>query len=205
MFRTRFALIGIALGALTPPAAWPADTMAKPAEVISRFHQTLADAMSRSAKLGCEGRVKLLQPAVDETFDLPFIAERALRRHWKTLAANDQVSFTATLRSSVVTTYATEFAKPDAVDFATGSSDTLPNGDVVVHATLATRQGNAVALDYVMREREGRWQIVNVLAEGVSDLALRATQYDGLMKSEGFAALMAKLDEQTAKLKARCQ
>lgn len=205
MFRTRFALIGLALGALLPTAAWPADTTAPPAEVISRFHHTLGDAMSRSAKLGCEGRIKLLQPAVDGTFDLPFIAERALRRHWKTLQAGEREQFTAALRGSVVSTYATEFAQPDAVSFVTGNTDAQPNGDAVVHATLAPRQGHVIALDYVLREREGRWQIVNVLAEGVSDLALRATQYDGLMKSQGFAALMAKLDEQTAKLKARCQ
>lgn len=205
MFRTRLALIGLALGALLPQSSWPANTTAQPPEVISRFHLTLSEAMTRSARLGCEGRIKLLQPAVDETFDLPFIAERALRRHWKTLQASEREQFTAALRGSVITTYATEFAKPDAVSFSTGRSDGQPNGDVLVHASLAPTQGSPISLDYVLRQREGQWRIVNVLAEGVSDLALRATQYDGLMKSQGFAALMARLDEQTAKLKARCQ
>ncbi|MES2883564.1 MAG: ABC transporter substrate-binding protein [Pseudomonadota bacterium] len=205
MFRTRLALTGLALGALLPLVASPANPTAQPPEIIHRFHQTLSDAMARSAGLGCEGRIKLLQPAVDETFDLPFIAERALRRHWKTLQASQREQFTLALRSSVVTTYATEFAKPDAVRFTTVGTDAQANGDALVHANLAPGQGGAIALDYVMREREGHWRIVNVLAEGVSDLALRATQYDGLMKSEGFAALMARLDQQTAKLKARCQ
>jgi len=45
---------------------------------------------------------------------------------------------------------------------------------------------------------------VNVLADGVSDLALRATQYDSLFKSQGFEALMSKLYQQTRQLKARC-
>ena len=204
MFRIGFALLGLALFSMAPLAAEP---LAAPsaADTITRFHHTIADAMSRSAKLGCEGRTQLLQPAVVETFDIPFIAERALRRHWKTLQALERERFTAALQASVVSTYATEFAKPDAVRFSTDSSDTLPNGDAVVHATLAPQQGSPVALDYVMRLREGHWQIVNVLAEGVSDLALRATQYDGLMKSDGFAALMGKLDAQAAKLKARCK
>ena len=144
-------------------------------------------------------------PAVKDAFDLPFIAERTLRRHWKTLDATQREAFSAALERSVITTYATEFASPDAVRFTTGKTDTMANGDAVVHATLSPQKGDAVALDYVLKSREGDWKVVNVLAEGVSDLALRATQYDGLMKSAGFPALMTRLDEQTAKLKARCQ
>lgn len=175
-----------------------------PADTVSAFHTTLTDAMARSTKLGCEGRLKLVQPAVETAFDLPFIAERALRRHWKTLDDNHRLAFTSALRASVVTTYATEFSTPDAVSFVTGSTETLPNGDALVHTILKPRDRSALSLDYVLKRRNDRWQVVNVLADGVSDLALRATQYDGLMKGEGFTALMGKLDAQTQKLKARC-
>ena len=198
MYRTRAVLFVLSLWACaTASAATPADT-------VSAFHATLTDAMTRSAKLGCEGRLKLMQPAVDATFDLPFIAERALRRHWKTLDETQRAAFAAALRLSVITTYATEFSAPGAVTFATASSEALPNGDALVHTTLTPRDGSALSLDYVLKPRAGHWQVVNVLADGVSDLALRATQYDGLMKGEGFTALMGKLDAQTQKLKTRC-
>ena len=74
-----------------------------------------------------------------------------------------------------------------------------------MRTSLKPQTANAVSLDYVMKRRNERWQVVNVLAEGVSDLALRATQYDGLMKREGFAALIARLDTQTQTVKARCK
>ena len=160
--------------------------------------------MSRSAKLGCEGRTRLVQPAVEATFDLPFLAERALRRHWKTLDEAQRSRFAAALHRSVISTYATEFAAPDAVGFATGRSETLANGDTLVHSTLTPKGGSAITLDYVMKPRGERWQVVNVLADGVSDLALRATQYDSLFKAQGFEALMTRLDAQTQQLKARC-
>lgn len=201
MFRTSatflaFAACSSAMASATAPS--------QPADAVSAFHATLTDAMTRSAKLGCEGRLKLVQPAVDATFDLPFIAERALRRHWKTLDEGQHTAFAAALRTSVITTYATEFSAPDAVSFATGDTETLPNGDALVHTTLSPRDHSALSLDYVLKRRNDRWQVVNVLADGVSDLALRATQYDGVMKGEGFQALMGKLDAQTRKLKARC-
>jgi len=187
-------------------AASPAPEAASlPAATVTAFHETLTDAMSRSAKLGCEGRMQLVQPAVDATFDLPFLAERALRRHWKTLDAAQRERFAAALRTSVVTTYATEFATPGAVGFATGSNSLLASGDALVHTTLTPSDSSAIKLDYVLKPRGERWQVVNVLADGVSDLALRATQYDGTLKNEGFEALMGKLDAQTKALKARCK
>lgn len=135
---------------------------------------------------------------------MDFVAERALRRHWKTRDAPQQAAFSTALRRSVVATYASQFAEPGAVQFATESTDRLANGDAVVHAQLAPRDRCAISLGYVLKPRGTEWQVVNVPADGVSDLALRATQYDALIKSEGFEALIARLDGQTRQLKAHC-
>lgn len=204
MFSTRMALRGLALCASiasTAAAALPA----APADVVNTLHSSLTETMTQSAKLGCEGRLKRLQPVVEASFDLPFVAERALRRSWKTLDEAQRQRFTAALRRSFITTYATEFSTPGAVTFATGSSEPLANGDVLVHSTLTPNGGSAITLDYVLRQRAEHWQVVNVLADGVSDLALRATQYEGLMKSSHFDALIARLDAQTQTLRSRCQ
>lgn len=202
MLRYCLAPIGLALCALTIPAT--AATTASAEAVVTALHTTLIEAMTRSAKLGCEGRLKLLQPSVDQTFDLPFVAERALRRHWKHLDSSQQQAFTAALRRSFGSTYATEFASPGSIEFATGKSEMLGNGDALVHTSLTPKGSSAITLDYVLKPHGSEWRVVNVLADGVSDLALRATQYDGLMKSQGFDALMARLEQQTQALKARC-
>ena len=202
MLRYCLAPIGLALCTLTIPA------MAAPAPsaeaVVTALHTSLIDAMTRSAKLGCEGRLKLLQPRVDQTFDLPFVAERTLRRHWKSLDNSQQQAFTAALQRSFSTTYATEFSSPGSIEFVTGKSEMLGNGDALVHTSLTPKGRSAITLDYVLKPYGGEWRVVNVLADGVSDLALRSTQYDGLMKNQGFDALMARLEQQTQALKARC-
>lgn len=203
MFRTVLApLAALCFLLATPPNARAAST---PADTVSAFHQALSDSMARSAKLGCEGRIAKLGPAVDAAFDLPFIAERSLRRHWKTLDESQRQQFTAALRTSVVTTYATEFATPGSVSFSTGNTETQSNGDALVRASLKPRDDAAVSLDYLLKSRGERWQVVNVLADGVSDLALRASQYDGLVKKDGLPALLARLDSQTQQLLSRCK
>lgn len=160
--------------------------------------------MRDSKTLHCEGRTRLLQPVVDAVFDLPFIAERSLRRHWKTITPAQQAAFIAALRRSVIDTYATEFAHPGAVQFELGDTETLASGDALVHTQLLPTEQDGITLDYVLKPRGESWQVVNVLAAGVSDLALRASQYDSLMKAEGFDSLLAKLQEQTKQIQARC-
>ena len=72
MFRT---LLGLLLLAGLPwGPAYAASTAA--ADTVTRFHQQLAESMRLPA---CEARLAKLAPAVDGSFDLPFIAERALR------------------------------------------------------------------------------------------------------------------------------
>ena len=198
MLRTVLALT-LLLGAL--PCSQAAGTAA---DTVTRFHDSLVESMNKAPSMGCEARIAKLAPAVDGAFDLPFIAERVLRRHWKSLDESQRGQFTAALRRSVLTTYATEFSTPGSVSFSTGASDSLANGDSVVHATLTPARAAPVTLDYQLKPRGERWQVVNVIAEGVSDLALRATQYDGLMKSQGFDGLLSKLDSQTQQLRSRC-
>ncbi len=207
MFRTSTAALALVFFTLIAgqTAATAAATDTAPAATVDALHASLDQSMAQAAKLGCEGRLQLMGPAVDQAFDLPFIAERTLRRHWKSLDADQRARFNAALRRSFVTTYATEFARPDAVRFATLGTDQADDASAVVRTSLKPQTANAVSLDYVMKRRDERWQVVNVLAEGVSDLALRATQYDGLMKREGFAALIDRLDTQTQAIKARCK
>ena len=44
----------------------------------------------------------------------------------------------------------------------------------------------------------GHWRIVNVVADGVSDLSLRRAEYTETMQKKGFTALIAHLKAQIA-------
>jgi len=57
-----------------------------------------------------------------------------------------------------------------------------------------------VQLDYVLQEEAGRWRIVNVVANGVSDLSLKRADYGSIMKKQGFDLLVEKLEAQVAAL-----
>jgi phospholipid transport system substrate-binding protein len=53
-------------------------------------------------------------------------------------------------------------------------------------------------LDYILHRTEDQWRIINVIAEGVSDLALKRAEYAAFLKVKGFDALLMKLNEKIA-------
>lgn len=174
------------------------------ADVVSSFHQTLIDNMHGAESLGCAGRIKHLQTAVDASYDLRFIAEHILRRHWATLSAAQQAEFIATLREMVVTTYASQFSHFNGEKFVTLETQEIATDRRVVHAQLELKSGDPVRFDYVLHQTPDGWRTINVIAEGVSDLALRSAQYDHVIKEKGFDGLLTMIREQTAKIMSGC-
>ena len=70
----------------------------------------------------------------------------------------------------------------------------------LVRTELVRPADEAIHLDYVLHQVQGRWRIINVVAEGVSDLSLKRADYGSVIKREGFDTLMQKLDGQIADL-----
>ena len=176
----------------------------EPAAVVENFHAALADAMQHGEALGCKGRVEKLQPVVVATFDIPFLASHILRRRWETLSAQQRADFTATLQELIVVTYASNFSHDSGATFATVESRELTGGRRQVRARLTPAHDDAVTLDYFLQQSGGTWRVINVIANGVSDLALRSSQYDKIFAQSGLDGLMTKLRDQIAGDRASC-
>jgi phospholipid transport system substrate-binding protein len=188
-------------GLLLAPAAQAAGT---PAELVEAIHGALLDNMKHAKEYGCDGRIKHLQPVVDASFDVPLIAETVMRRHWKELSEAQRTQLIAAFRETTVVTYASQFNSFDGEVFTTRDTQTLPNGDALVHARLQPGSGDSVAFDYILRGKDGSYRIINVIADGVSDLSLRSTQYTRLYEQKGFDGLLAWLQAQSKKMQANC-
>jgi phospholipid transport system substrate-binding protein len=73
-----------------------------------------------------------------------------------------------------------------------------------VKSLLKPTDGDAVTFEYQLHNAGNGWRIVNIIADGVSDLATRMVQYDSVFQAKGFDGLIAQLKDQTAKSRAGC-
>jgi phospholipid transport system substrate-binding protein len=47
----------------------------------------------------------------------------------------------------------------------------------------------------MLKKKGDNWKIINIIANGVSDLALKRSEYTSILERDGFEALIAKMNE----------
>lgn len=168
-----------------------------PTAVVEKLHGTLLTMMKDAATLGREGRVQTVAPVLERTFDFQTIGRVVTGRHWKGFAADTRERFVTTFAGLSAATYADNFDGYAGEIFTTLSEEVKKNA-ALVKTQIVKSDGKAVSLNYVLNQRDGKWRIVNVIADGVSDLALKRSEYGAVIAKEGIDALIAKLNAKIA-------
>lgn len=176
------------------PASWAGtpDT-GGPEQIVNQLHETLLKAMREGERLGYKGRVELLAPVIGHTHDLDFIARTTLGANWTQLDAEQQRTFTDIFRKLSIGTYAGWFKSYDGERFEFLEQQSMPRDQILVRSRLVLLKGEPVRFDYILRHGKGGWRIVNILADGVSDLALKRVEYRAVLQRDGFSTLIDML------------
>ena len=167
-------------------------------DVVDNLHSALLAVMNDGQKIGFKGRFDQLTPVIAASFDFPFIAKTAMGRHWDTLDPSQKSRFVETFRRLSIATYAANFDSYSGERFKVVSKKELDHGQFQVRCQLIKPDGGEVSLDYILRPVDRQWRIINVIANGVSDLALKRADYTQFLKTNGFDALLGKLNEKIA-------
>jgi phospholipid transport system substrate-binding protein len=182
--------------ALVAAGAVATDT---PEATVGSLHAGLIEA-ARRPNVGLDERYRELEPLIEATHDLPYIAEFALRRQWPMLSAADRERFVAAFERLSVTTYASRFKAVGGDTFKVSGSKPAGSGRVQITAAIARPDATDVSLEYLLQQGAGGWKIINIVADGVSDLALKRAEYQRILASGTLDDLIAELETQTARL-----
>jgi phospholipid transport system substrate-binding protein len=195
VYRGRFTRLAMALLVLTlslPAEASDTDSAVK---VVEKLHAVLLDVMKQAKTLGYKGRYQRLAPVVTSSYDLPFISKVVVGRYWSRLSPEQQEQFINTFTKLSIATYANQFAGYSGERFKTLSAEESPRGHLIIKTILIKANGEEIALDYILHQKKHQWQIINVIAQGVSDLSLKRAQYTSYLKENGFDGLLQKINE----------
>jgi phospholipid transport system substrate-binding protein len=186
----RLFLLLILSGATAASAeSIPSGNGSVPANVVGAFHESLISAMQAS---GFEERFAIVRPAVDSHFQIHTIARISLGRNWRAMSEDQQTDFIALMRELVATTYAARFDNWDDQIFETGTTESIGKNRVRIKSTLTTKK-EVVTLDYQLQQVDADWKIYDIVANGVSDLSLKRSNYAAIFSQGGLAAVKAEI------------
>ena len=166
-----------------------------PAKVVERLHAELLEVMKQAKALGYKGRYQRLAPVVTSSYDLPFISKVVMGRYWSEFSPDQKKQFVNTFTKLSIATYANQFNGYSGEHFKTIAAEQSTRGRFLIKTVLIKSNGEEVELDYMLHQNEHQWQIINVIAQGVSDLSLKRAQYTSYLKKNGFGGLLQKIND----------
>jgi phospholipid transport system substrate-binding protein len=191
------AAAGTAAGVVHADDAISTDT---PEATVASLHRGLIAASESSPAANVDARYRTLEPLIEKTHDLQYIAEFALRKQWPMLSETDRQRFVAAFEKLSVMTYASRFKNVSANTFKSAGPATVESGRAHVLTAIARQSQPDVSLDYMLEQKDGAWRIINIIADGVSDLALKRAEYQRILGSGSIDDLIKELEAQTKRL-----
>ena len=164
-------------------------------QVVEKFQSELITVMKNGKQLGYSGRYNNLTKPISDSHDLTKIARIIVGKEWEKLSEAQQQKLVDAIIRLSISSYAHNFKDYSGESFVFDSEEETTRGGFVVHSHLIIPDDKPVKFDYMLKEKDNSWRIINIIANGVSDLALKRSEYTTILQREGFDSLITKIND----------
>jgi phospholipid transport system substrate-binding protein len=164
---------------------------------LETFHHALLEIVKIA---DVKTRATILGPAMTKTFNHVLMAQYIVGNGWAELSVADRAAIDAALLRYLTTRFAHDFSHNDGVRIAVSPQTTDRGADKLVRTTIEEPDQEADRIDYRMRQYAGAWQVIDVYADGVSELATQRADLADAFEKGGARAVVAHLKQATEKI-----
>lgn len=196
--------MAIVLVALAASAAAAASSLAQtPAQhTIESFYSVLLSTMKNGPALGARGRYDQLAPAINQNFDISYMAHMAVGAAWSSFSDGQKQDVSQALGRYMAATYAQNFDSYAGQKFQVTGQQTTAYG-TIVESQMIKADGEPVTMNYLMRQNNGEWRVGDVYLTGaISQVATLRSQFSSVIEREGAAGLVTLLNRKAQTLTA---
>jgi len=128
----------------------------------------------------------------EDIFDYPDTAQRALGPHWNARTPQERQEFAQLFADLLDRAYIGK------IDLYQGEKvryvgETVEGDQATVKTRIVTKRGSEVPIDYRLHLKNGRWLVYDVIIEGVSLISNYRNQFNKVVQTESYQALVQKL------------
>jgi|SRR5579859_1772861 phospholipid transport system substrate-binding protein len=203
MMNRRFILRTLPIGAaLVVLRVAPSQAAGSPVDTIKTFYDALLPVMQQAKTLGVKGRYEKLNPAIHKAFNLPLMTRLSIGPDWQKLNPDEQKRLIAAFSDLSVSTYAARFDGYSGEHFEVDPNPVQNASGAIVSTKLVQTKDEPIQLNYLVRDGDAGWQIVDVFLKGtISELATRRAEFSSVLRRDGAGALVQLIQTRADDLK----
>jgi phospholipid transport system substrate-binding protein len=146
-------------------------------------------------------RRQALKNTISQIFDYGEMAQRSLATHWKERTPAERKEFVSLFATLLENSYATKIESyhNEKIVYLAESID---GQHAEVKSKIIAPKGDEYSLDYRLMQKGAKWMVYDVVIEGVSLVSNYRGQFNRIINSQGYPALVKKLRSKSEEIKA---
>jgi phospholipid transport system substrate-binding protein len=162
---------------------------------VQMLNGALLKAMRAGSSQSVTDRYRSLEPTIEQVFALPLVTRLAVGPDWAGFPPDVQKAVIAAFTRFTIANYAHNFSDYDGQKFTIDDDVSMRGEEKIVRTHILPAHDVPVSLLYRMREVNGAWKIIDVYSNGVSELAVRRTDFAAALAAGGAPVLIAHLNK----------
>jgi phospholipid transport system substrate-binding protein len=171
-----------------------------PTEIVKKLVESVRSYKKETSTLSAQERAAnaQAQKVAEETLAIQDLAKNVLGAQWEKIGANEQKNFSQLLVSlfqKVAYPKSAEFFGDLRIDY---TNERITGNEAVVETTVSHPKEGQVAIEYQLRQAQGKWVISDVLLDGVSMVTNVRTQMQQVIAKESYQGLVKRMRDKLA-------
>jgi phospholipid transport system substrate-binding protein len=137
------------------------------------------------AALSQEERRMAFRGLLEDSFDMKTIGRFALGTYWRTADPGQKQTYLQLFNDMIVNVYSRRFEEYDGQNFDIKGYSTKGRRDVLVNSYIIPQGDPKVRVDWLVRYKDGRYRIVDVIVEGVSMSITQRSDFSSIIQRGG--------------------
>jgi phospholipid transport system substrate-binding protein len=201
--RSVVAVIGTILAFAMGPEPAGAEGHSAPADFLRSLTESAAEKLG-DANVGQDEKEAAFRGLFREAFDVPGISRFVLGKHWTRAGPDQREAFMASFEEMHMRRFLPLFAEfsKDMISIGRFKEEKNNPGYYLVGSTIQRPNETPIAVIWRLRDNDGDFVVMDVIAEGVSMAISLRHEYGEVVQNHGIDGLIARLKEKNARLSA---
>jgi len=195
------SILMLPLALVSAPGAWAGPPTDQLRDGVDRVFKILRDPELKGDTQITQRRTAIGKVAA-EIFDFGDMAKRALGQHWVQRTPAEREEFVRLFTDLIQRAYVAKVDQRDVVTTMTFRGETVDAGYAIVQTTIPLTNGSKMPLDYRMHNTRDHWQVYDISIDGISLVANYRAQFNKVIRTSSYGALVTKLKSQQAEFSA---
>jgi phospholipid transport system substrate-binding protein len=134
-----------------------------------------------------------IRRVADALFDFNEMARLALSRHWSAQSPGDREEFVRLFTALLERSYLSTIEKNYPGERITFLGESIDGSYAQVRSRIITDRQVEISIDYRLVDRGDRWEVYDVVLDGVSLVSNYRSQFNSIIRTSSFGELLTRL------------